>query len=473
MIQPINLGQAANDGTGEPLRQGGQKINANFVELDTRTTAAQTRADKGVTDAATAQAKADAAQPKEAGKGLSTNDFTTMEKTKLGGIATGATANSSDATLLNRANHTGQQLASTISNFAAAVLSVALTGLSVLTGTAVIATDSVLVAIGKLQAQLNNLVKVTSTTDGTAGRLLVVGSFGAGGLLPRIEANTIDALRDSGRYYLTAANGPGPTPGGLGVGYLDTIVYASTYAIQWFYTSDKATTYKRVLENNVWKGWDKTDFGMGILVGNALPGGNANQTLPSGKYFVQTAWTGSPFTGTDNRNRGYLEISSWGQDGYQKQEFTPLITAADNPCLYRTSIGAGFRPWETDVNLSSALTDPALTAGGLMYYTSNANGEVFKYANGLMICKLVRSVDFAVTNAATGVFFGQSPTWTFPAVFVGPVPFVPCTHVSGGVITWEVGNIPTLNSVVPAVVAMQSIASRTFTQSLTAIGRWK
>lgn len=58
-------------------------------------------------------------QPKETGKGLSTNDYTTAEKTKLSGIATGATANSSNATLLARANHTGTQLASTISDFAA------------------------------------------------------------------------------------------------------------------------------------------------------------------------------------------------------------------------------------------------------------------------------------------------------------------------------------------------------------------
>ena len=43
--------------------------------------------------------------------------MTSADKTKLNGIATGATANSSDATLLNRANHTGTQVASTISNF--------------------------------------------------------------------------------------------------------------------------------------------------------------------------------------------------------------------------------------------------------------------------------------------------------------------------------------------------------------------
>ncbi len=54
---------------------------------------------------------------KVAGKGLSTEDYTSTEKSKLAGIQAGATANSSDATLLNRANHTGTQTSSTISDF--------------------------------------------------------------------------------------------------------------------------------------------------------------------------------------------------------------------------------------------------------------------------------------------------------------------------------------------------------------------
>lgn len=43
------------------------------------------------------------------------------DKTKLNGVATGATANSADATLLDRANHTGTQLASTVFDFNEAV----------------------------------------------------------------------------------------------------------------------------------------------------------------------------------------------------------------------------------------------------------------------------------------------------------------------------------------------------------------
>ncbi len=48
-----------------------------------------------------------------------TASFTTAQETKLSGITTGATANSADATLLARANHTGSQPAATISDFAA------------------------------------------------------------------------------------------------------------------------------------------------------------------------------------------------------------------------------------------------------------------------------------------------------------------------------------------------------------------
>ena len=54
------------------------------------------------------------------GDGVTNKQYSSTEKTKLAGIASGATANSSDATLLSRANHTGTQTASTISDFTTA-----------------------------------------------------------------------------------------------------------------------------------------------------------------------------------------------------------------------------------------------------------------------------------------------------------------------------------------------------------------
>lgn len=60
-----------------------------------------------------------------------------------------------DATL--RSNHTGTQLASTISDFSSTVLATVLTGISFVTVSAISATDTVLTALGKLQAQLNSI----------------------------------------------------------------------------------------------------------------------------------------------------------------------------------------------------------------------------------------------------------------------------------------------------------------------------
>ncbi len=86
------------------------------------------------------------------------------DKTKLDGIAAGATANSADGVLLARANHTGTQLASTISDFASTVRSTLITGVSFLTNATISATDNVLEALGKLQAQITGLVSTKQDT---------------------------------------------------------------------------------------------------------------------------------------------------------------------------------------------------------------------------------------------------------------------------------------------------------------------
>ena len=65
-------------------------------------------------------AAAAAYQPLAAVLTGTTASFTAAQEAKLAGIAAGATANSSDAFLLARANHTGTQAAATISDFDAA-----------------------------------------------------------------------------------------------------------------------------------------------------------------------------------------------------------------------------------------------------------------------------------------------------------------------------------------------------------------
>ncbi|MCJ8168625.1 hypothetical protein [Atopomonas sediminilitoris] len=87
-----------------------------------------------------------ARQPTESGKGLSSNDYTDSEKNKLASVATGATANA-DTDSLNEG-------ASNLYHTAARVRDTVLAGLSTATNAAITAADSVLTALGKLQAQI-------------------------------------------------------------------------------------------------------------------------------------------------------------------------------------------------------------------------------------------------------------------------------------------------------------------------------
>lgn len=75
-----------------------------------------------------------------------------------------ATKNDTDANLKNRSNHTGSQTASTISDFVDAVRGTVLTGLSTATSTVISATDTLLVALGKLQGQIGLKANTASPT---------------------------------------------------------------------------------------------------------------------------------------------------------------------------------------------------------------------------------------------------------------------------------------------------------------------
>lgn len=103
----------------------------------------------------TSDTGADATIP--AGSSTNASLMLPVDKNKLDGIASGATANSTDAQLRDRSTHTGTQLASTISDFANSVLATVLTGLSTATNAVITSADSVLSAFGKLQAQITGL----------------------------------------------------------------------------------------------------------------------------------------------------------------------------------------------------------------------------------------------------------------------------------------------------------------------------
>jgi hypothetical protein len=84
-----------------------------------------------------------------------------LESASIANFETTAQLNSRDTANRNRSNHSGTQLASTISDFAATVLAGVLTGLSLASSSVISATDTVLSALGKLQAQITSLDKTS------------------------------------------------------------------------------------------------------------------------------------------------------------------------------------------------------------------------------------------------------------------------------------------------------------------------
>ena len=93
--------------------------------------------------------------------GTTNRAFLGTERTKLAGIATGATVNSPDATLLARANHTGTQVSSTISDFTAAV--------QALIATTVGAAPAALDTLVELAAALGNDANFATTITNSIG----------------------------------------------------------------------------------------------------------------------------------------------------------------------------------------------------------------------------------------------------------------------------------------------------------------
>lgn len=146
-LQPINYGAAANDGTGDSLREAMRKAQANFDHLNLSKVSAEegkslmTEAERAKLSGIATGAQVNVAT--DLGLGAATESsriitsstgssvtlpaatassaglMTAAESSKLSSVATHASANSSDAFLLNRANHSGTQPVSTIAGLEA------------------------------------------------------------------------------------------------------------------------------------------------------------------------------------------------------------------------------------------------------------------------------------------------------------------------------------------------------------------
>lgn len=125
-----------------------------------------------------------------AATGSAAGVLTAADKTKLDGIATGATANSTDAQLRDRSTHTGTQTASTIADFTVAAGTVTTNTQSGTTYTLVLADAGLLVEVANASA-------ITVTVPPNSSAAFLVG--------------TTVALRQYGAGQITVAAGLGVT----------------------------------------------------------------------------------------------------------------------------------------------------------------------------------------------------------------------------------------------------------------------
>lgn len=258
-IRPIDVGQEPNDETGDTLRDGGIIINENFAELDQRTATAQAAAEQGVSDAAAARdsaaeakAIADAAIPASSlGESVPQLVNGTVPASQLPSFvddvlefqtladfpATGETGkiyiaiNDGDSptnptrqyrwsgsafVLIPASPGSTDQVPEGSTNVyftQARVRATLLTGLGALVNTAILASDTLLQALAKLQGQLNAKLGKSETaadSDKLGGQpasyyvTLMTGASasadGAKGLVPAPPAGAVRVLSSLGTW---------------------------------------------------------------------------------------------------------------------------------------------------------------------------------------------------------------------------------------------------------------------------------
>lgn len=218
--------------------------------------------------------------------------------------------NARDTANRSRANHTGSQLASTISDFSSATLGVLLTGISFLTNSAILATDSVLIAFGKIQAQLNNHFG----SGGTAHAL----ATGAGaGFMSAIDKTKLDGIISDVILDVTTAltntsNSTFVTINQLAI----NVVAGKRYKFEAYLLFDS----------------NAVNTGIGLSIG-----GTATGTLRSiaEAPVSNTAGTGNKFSGPINAINGVVTTTGVGAVGTQyRAQIEGVFTATSNGFIY-------------------------------------------------------------------------------------------------------------------------------------------
>jgi hypothetical protein len=362
------------------------------------------------------QAGLDLKQDKVVGKGLSTEDYSTAEKSKLAGIAPGATANSSDAFLLARGNHTGSDAISDVSGLQTALdLKAPLISPSFTTpALGAIASGNLANGTGYLGANLT----ITDITTNNA-------TTSAHGFLKKLSGIATQYQDGTGNWSVPAGGGGADS---------------STFATKYFVNTGLATkqnTFTSQAKNTIFRGpvigsnaipsfGPLTNFDLanenkvkGVLVGTPLlladSYGVGQQASPSTESWANkfAAYNG---VALNNASVGGIGVYQACYIGFQNEN--QAITAVSNSTIW----AAGFNDLRRNGSnattllkikgcLRSAIANHFLLYGGVSAASVVTNSGSWSNFTGA----LDKSAASAIGNARQSSTLGNTLTYTSPA----------------------------------------------------------
>jgi hypothetical protein len=373
-------------------------------------------------------------QPLDAVLTATTASFTTAQQTKLSGIATGATANSSDATLLARANHTGTQSYTTITGLGSlATLSAAPAG--TLTGTTLASgvTASSLVSVGTIttgvwqgtaiadtyissattwNAKQAALVSGTNIKTVNGSTLLGSGDLTVGGM-----TNPMTTAGD------TIYGGASGTPTRLAVGVPGGMYSLTSASVPVWYRRDQLVTISEEFIRNT---ADSTIFDF-----NNSGTGAAATIVASTSSILDDSCFGVGQFSTGTTTTGSMSM-------FAALQFSWIATAPSRGAQYTEFISRVRLE-----NLSDATDTFTVRVGMLGALDDASRGSWFKYTNGTNSgqwqCLSRDASSVTTTNTTSTVAAGTWYTLRIVHTGTGTAYF----YVNGTLVATNSTNVPT------------------------------
>lgn len=388
-----------------------------------------------------------------------TNAFSDAEKAKLAGVAAGATYNPTTDSL--------PEGASNLWFTVARVLAATLTGLSVATGGAVVSTDSVLAAFGKLQKQINDLTtalagKQATLVSGTNIKTINGSSLlGSGDLVISGggSSNATQTVSSSGGVLdLSATTAPVilvPLTENIASVILPAGAANQSIERRIVFTQGGAGTYTIPSTTGSW-GSIAVDGGgvippMGTGVGTVGVYVLANDNNGIWRLYLDDSRRTSPYataSGTANAislsiNHVPSRLTAYAQGdkvrariGTTNTGATTLavdgLSAVNVVTVTGAALPAGYI--RTDVDTEFTYNGSAWIADRVPEFGSNANGRFWRYADGSLRCENAAIGTLDVNTAAGAIYISSTTlSWVFPATFLsGSTPILSGCVVNAG-----------------------------------------